>query len=177
MVNTYQHISLHNHIFQLHLCRQSLSSYKHQMRPQAANQPGQPEVLALLYLGDTLCPLIFFLLSPKTGSVSISPFPSCHFRAFCVPKSRDHLVTHSLSSVSQGRTVTVWFSETAGKLCHWTFKDSAAAHTSYHWIVSSLLPWCSLRWESWGSSPWWEAHQTGLSHQAGVERCVRCRCR
>ena len=114
MVNTYQHISLHNHIFQLHLCRQSLSSYKHQMRPQAANQPGQPEVLALLYLGDTLCPLIFFLLSPKTGSVSISPFPSCHFRAFCVPKSRDHLVTHSLSSVSQGRTVTVWFSETAG---------------------------------------------------------------
>ena len=171
---------MHNHIFQLHLCRQSLSSYKHQMRPQAANQPGQPEVLALLYLGDTLCPLIFFLPVTQDWLCFHQSFPKLTFQRLLCPQAERSLgdtFLNSLSSASQGRTVTVWFSETAGKLCHWTFKDSAAAHNSYHWIVSSLLPWCSLRWESWGSSPWWEAHQTGLSHQAGVERCVRCRCR
>ena len=158
------------------MCRQSLSSYKHQMRPQAANQPGQPEVLALLYLGDTLCPLIFFLPVTQDWLCFHQSFPKLTFQSLLCPqveRSLGDTFPQFCFTRENGHCVVF---RNSWKLCHWTFKDSAAAHNSYHWIVSSLLPWCSLRWESWGSSPWWEAHQTGLSHQAGVERCVRCRC-
>ena len=108
---------MHNHIFQLHLCRQSLSSYKHQMRPQAANQPGQPEVLALLYLGDTPCPLIFFLPVTQDWLCFHQSFPKLTFQRLLCPQAERSLgdtFLDSLSSASQGRTVTVWFSETAG---------------------------------------------------------------
>ena len=146
----------------------------HQMRPltfplerQKFTSPA-PRGLELFHL------LCFNLLPFQCDSVSTRgpPFPS-----FSKPPSQD-ILGHILDPQSQfGRDhMAGGFSEAGGN--HFTGSRIQWQQLSQGLSLDrpSLLPGCSLGGEARRSRPRGEAHQAGLPHEPGVQRCVRCCC-
>jgi len=173
VVNTYQHISFAQLVYFSYVCGEAwLATNTYQMRPIFCS--------AEIYLWSPLClENIRPLLSCCFFKLTL--FPSillCQVGVLdgCASKPR-HLLAHfwirkGCQSERDQMAGGGWFSETGGN--HVTGSRIQWQHISLD--CPSLLPRRSLRRESRWSCPRGETHQTGLTHESGVQGCVRCCC-
>ena len=177
MVNTYQHISFAQLVYFSYVCGEALLA-TNTYRSNAAifllsrNLPLDLLVSWKNMTSDFLAPFKLILFP------SVHFFPRWQFRWLCLQVKRHPLTPRHIFGSTKAAREIIWQDGVgrsgSQKSRHW-FKDSVAAHISLD--RPSLFPGRSLcSWKSRGSSPGGEPHETGLTHQAGVERCVRCCC-
>ena len=187
MANTYQHISFAQLVYFSYICgRQGLASYKHLSSNAASHfSSGEAEICLSLFCRHLPLQLLlsweYFTSSALTcclSNLTLFPPEVSFSKLFQASKSSKTSFDTFLDPQSQfGRDhMAGGFSEAGGN--HFTGSRIQWQQLSRGLSLDrpSLLPGCSLGGEARWSCPRGEAHQAGLPHEPGVQRCVRRCC-
>jgi len=179
VANTYQHISFAQLVYFSYICgRQGLASYKH-LSSNAASRfsSGEAEIFLSLFFSSSCLGNISSSLTCCLSNLTLFPPEVLLFQAFPSLQVKTSFDTFLDPQSQFGRDhMAGGFSEAGDN--HFTGSRIQWQQLSQGLSLDrpSLLPGCSLRGEARWSRPRGEAHQTGLPHEPGVQRCVRCCC-
>jgi len=186
VANTDQHISFAQLVYFSYICgRQGLASYKHLSSNAASHfSSGEAEIFLSLFCRNLPLELLvaweYFTSSALTcclSNLTLFPPEVLLFQAFPSLQVKTSFDTFLDPQSQFGRDhMAGGFSEAGDN--HFTGSRIQWQQLSQGLSLDrpSLLPGCSLRGEARWSRPRGEAHQTGLPHEPGVQRCVRCCC-